>query len=452
MKTTESKPVHLTKKTVEALPLPEAGSALYWDDDLAGFGVRVTANGVRSYVAQSRVNGMTRRVTIERHGVLTAEQARKKARSELGAMSDGIDPSAAKKKSKALSVTLRECVEHYLRVRRTKDGFPLKPRTIADARYHLEHAFKRWADVPIATLNSYMVGKRHEELTATGPKQADQAFRNLRAWMNFAIITYTLPDGSPILTNNPVATLKRRWNGSGARTSRVPLDQLGAWWAELQRRRADPELTDAGKTGADIIAFLTLTGLRWSEAATLTRDAVNLKEGTLRLPDPKNRQPVLLPLSDAAVAILKARRAVADPENPEGPSYFFPGRGNHGCINDARPTLRAVREALAAKAKEEKREAEPVEVSPHDLRRTFIACGDALRIERWRLKMLTNHSIKSSPDVTLSNYTEKVTGAGEKDRREFGQEANTIAGFIEDQRKSAEAANVVALPRKGRRA
>lgn len=54
----------LTKSTVERLPIPDKESSLFWDDDLAGFGVRVWSSGKRSYIVQGRANGKSRRVVI----------------------------------------------------------------------------------------------------------------------------------------------------------------------------------------------------------------------------------------------------------------------------------------------------------------------------------------------------------------------------------------------------
>ena len=48
-------------------------------------------------------------------------------------------------------------------------------------------------------------------------------------------------------------------------------------------------------------------------------------------------------------------------------------------------------------------------LTPHDLRRTFIAIGIKNNLEMWKLKLLTNHVIQD--DVTITNYTEKTTCA-----------------------------------------
>jgi hypothetical protein len=70
--------IKLTKRMVEAIAVGEA-DVLVWDDTLRGFGVKVTPKGARVYVLQYSFGGRSRRVTIGRHGELTAEEARRKA-------------------------------------------------------------------------------------------------------------------------------------------------------------------------------------------------------------------------------------------------------------------------------------------------------------------------------------------------------------------------------------
>src|SRR5665647_3750770 len=103
--TTDELPFRVSKTTVEELPIPMKGEALHWDSDLAGFGVRVTAKNVRSYIAQGRANGKSRRVTIGQHGkplsdksTLTADKARKIAMGFIADFSKDIDPVIEKQR------------------------------------------------------------------------------------------------------------------------------------------------------------------------------------------------------------------------------------------------------------------------------------------------------------------------------------------------------------------
>ena len=114
--------IKLTKSKVEALPLPEGDKdqALYWDLETKGFGVRVMASGLRSYIVQRPVHGKTRRFTLGPHGVLTCDEARKRAMEKLLEMMDGINPQTVKKSIAAHAETLTDVMEDYLANKRTK--------------------------------------------------------------------------------------------------------------------------------------------------------------------------------------------------------------------------------------------------------------------------------------------------------------------------------------------
>ena len=73
----------LTKRTVDALPAKER-NYFAWDDDVKGFGVRVMPSGAKSFQVQYRKGGRTRRLAIDRHGTLTADEARRRARVWIG--------------------------------------------------------------------------------------------------------------------------------------------------------------------------------------------------------------------------------------------------------------------------------------------------------------------------------------------------------------------------------
>jgi hypothetical protein len=249
--------IKLTKTVVEALALPEKGPVFVWDSELRGFGVKLTATGGRTYFAESRVNGKTRRVTLGKHGVITPDRARKKAIQALGEMSDGVDPNAKKREEKALAVTLKQVVEAYISDR----GDKLRPATLKDFDKHLGKSFKDWSEKPFYQITRDKCAARHKELSKKSPAQADQAFRYLKAWLNYARAAYR-PDGKPLLLENPVAVLDKQernlWNKTKPREIRISDDKIGTAWNMLQEMRA----AQLSPTQADIICFLLLTGCR----------------------------------------------------------------------------------------------------------------------------------------------------------------------------------------------
>lgn len=98
----------ITKRNVDAAPKPEKTDAYFWDTDLRGFGLRVTKNGVRSYVLQYRLPGRpARRMTIGIHGSpWTPEKARSRAEEILMDVKRGDDPIVAAKKRARAAVDL----------------------------------------------------------------------------------------------------------------------------------------------------------------------------------------------------------------------------------------------------------------------------------------------------------------------------------------------------------
>lgn len=93
----------ITKRAVDDLEAGE-GDLFLWDDKLSGFGVKVTPAGAKVYLLQYRVGGRgnpTRRYTIGKHGPLTPDQARKRAKELAGMVEAGTDPRKAEDDARA---------------------------------------------------------------------------------------------------------------------------------------------------------------------------------------------------------------------------------------------------------------------------------------------------------------------------------------------------------------
>jgi integrase len=423
----------LTKTKIETLPIPEKGEKLYWDSELSGFGVRVTAKGVRSYIVQGRVNGKERRITIGQHGkpiseteILNADKARKLAMGQIASISKGVDPVIERKRAETIALTLRDVATDYCKNRQTTKGGALTDKTVRDIERHIKTNFGDWADKPIVNITSEMCRDRFTKISDRSPSQGNQAFRILRALINFSI-----DEENPRF--NPVTTLskKKLWKQNKSKSGFIPVGRknekgeveeeckVGYVWNMLQERRTSPCLLPIAQTGADIIIFLILTGCRWSEAAELTWSCVNLEAGSWHDPDPKNHNPVTFPLSAPARAMLETRPRI------EGNDYVFTGRGKTEFIKDARNTMDEVSKLAG------------LHLSPHDMRRTFNAIGIELDIEMWKLKLLTNHISKG--DVHIDNYTETI------DLRYLSKETEAVAAWIVEQGKIAAGKNVIQL-------
>jgi integrase len=163
--------------------------------------------------------------------------------------------------------------------------------------------------------------------------------------------------------------------------------------------------------------FLLLTGARRNEGASLEWKNVNLEEKWWHIPDPKNANPIWLPLSRQAIELLKSCGG-------EG-KFVFPSNSKTGHVMDTRDPLERVA-GIVGHA-----------ISAHDLRRTFVSVGvAACGIDLHKIELLTNHVPKG---VTARHYLQTQ-------RLGYLQpEVQKIADFIESQAAIAAGANVIPL-------
>jgi hypothetical protein len=84
----------LTKRIVGAAS-PIAVRYTIWDTQIAGFGLRVTSSGIKTFLIRYRAKGRSakRYVTLGRYGIVTVQEAREHERRILGAVVNGNDPA-----------------------------------------------------------------------------------------------------------------------------------------------------------------------------------------------------------------------------------------------------------------------------------------------------------------------------------------------------------------------
>ena len=80
----------LSNRTLAALRVER--DMVFWDRELTGFGVRIHPTGGKVYVAQARGPNGQKRVTVGRHPLIGAEQARQRAALIITRIKAGEDP------------------------------------------------------------------------------------------------------------------------------------------------------------------------------------------------------------------------------------------------------------------------------------------------------------------------------------------------------------------------
>lgn len=423
----------LTKTFIDKVEPPASGYQIHWDDKLSGYGLRVTASGVRSFVAQGRVNGKATITTIGRYGLFTEDAARKKAIKVLQDMRDGINPRAANKAEAAMKVSLQDTLEAYV-------GRPgkLKDSTAREYRRHVEVTFSKWCALPIASITRDMVQDRHAALVKGGldgkkgaPASANAAFVTLRILIRFAMDEYRQADGTPLIRDNPVDALKHHWAKLGTRTERyIDKRKIGEVWNKLHAMRGEVQGYEA-LASVDLTIFALLTGARRDEMATLLWSNVNIDDDDAsncwwRITDRKRGEDLQMPLSRQAVALLKSRPRLKREDGTESP-FVFPSWGRTGRIMDARAPMEVITTIVGKR------------LSLHDARRSFTNYAmRECRIGKFETDLATGHA-PSSDDITARAYLDLAN------LEWLLPEIQKVADWIEQQAAIAASKNVVQL-------
>ena len=338
----------LSKRTVDRFRV-EGRDAVFWDRDLPGFGVRVYPSGTKVYVVQSRGEGRSRRITVGRHGAISAGEARRLAARIIARIKTWEEPAAPAPEI----VTVAELAERYLE---EHVAVRCKPRTEvlyrATVRRYLVPVL---GATPVSAVTREQVAALHFRLRET-PYAANRAVHLLARILDLAAEEGLRPPGAP----NPCRSVERFRE---RRHERFLSEE------EFRRLGRVLEAAAGGAGGASpaavaAIRLLVLTGCRRSEILGLRWEHVDLGAGELRLPDSKTGAR-LVPLSPSAAEV------IADLPRTPGNPWVIPGRNPGAPLRN----LQYPWEILRARAG-------LPEVRIHDLRHSFasraLALGESL--------------------------------------------------------------------------
>lgn len=300
--------VKLRQDTARKLPYIGSGKdqCVYWDDTLIGFGLRVYSGGKRTYVCSYRVSRRKRLASLGRADAVTLEEARKKARRYLGQVADNADPQAQSDAERS-AITCKLLVESYIE----KHAKPKKKTWKRDVsslnRLFLPKHSARLA-VSISTQEIELI---HLTKGAKTKGEANTFVKVVRKMYNWARKSRLIPRTS----DNPASGITLF--PSIVRKRYVKPAEMPSLLASLE--------AEENEYGRHAIWLLLLSGLRVNELLRAKWSDIDWDNRTLQIGITKNGEPLLAPLSDAALDRLRLIPRIKD--NP----YIICGRkpGTH---------------------------------------------------------------------------------------------------------------------------
>lgn len=328
----------LTKRTVEGISATGIDHFI-WDQQMPGFGLRVSPKGQKSFLIQYRYQGRTQRMRLGRAGFITADEARKKARVLLGEAEAGKNPAlaaATKRQAPLLSEVVERFVKDHVEVR-------LKPGTQANYRAvlrayilpTLDH--KRITDITLTDLSALHSSLSHK------PCQANRS-----TLVMSKILNLSEQWGLRTMGSNPCKHIQLFKDKK--RNRFLDKTELKRLWDTLDEAEQDGT---AGLYAINAYKLLILTGCRLSEIQELKWSYI--RGNRVEFPDSKTGYK-RLPLNAAAMEILRQTPKL------DGNPYVICGEKPGAHIVNLQKSWRRLRE----KAKLE-------DLRIHDLRHTFAS-------------------------------------------------------------------------------
>lgn len=328
----------LTKRSVEGFEVRDT-SYFKWDTEIKGFGCRIMPSGTKTYQVQYRKGGRTRRASIGRHGNITADQARNRAKEIMGELSKGANPVeeiAQHRRSPNVSALCERFFEEHAMER-------CKPTTQGEYR----RAIDLFINPAIGSFNIVDVERKdiaelHHKFRHK-PYQANRTLGVLSKMFNLAEVWGLRPDGSNPCRHVPKYKEQKRERF----LSQNELQRLG--------QALSDSLADGTETIHVIAAFrlLLLTGCRLGEIQTLRWDYITVSG--MELPDTKTGAR-RIPLPQAARAVLSALPREA------GNPYVIAGSVEGKYATDLQKPWRRIRKRAGLE-----------DVRIHDLRHTYAS-------------------------------------------------------------------------------
>ncbi len=357
----------LTKRIIDGLPMPSK-TTIYYDQDLPGFGLRLTPAGARSWVVEYRPGGggrgsVSKRMTLGSTATLTPDQARGAARDILARVRLGEDPATERGKRRN-TPTFQDFAKRFIDEEAVAK---LKPGTVSLYRiYLLKHAAKELGGSKLTAIASSDIARLHRAIGKTRQVTANRVVDAIGSMYRFASSEGAVPKDY-----NPARGIEAfREQGRERYLTAAELERLGAALRLAETEGLPWEIDEAkvskhapknkrrtviGPHPVAAVRLLLFTGCRLREILKLRWEEIDFDRVMLFLPDSKTGKKSVI-LNAPALAVLDALPRVGD--------FVIAGNSR----DRPRADLKKPWEAIA-------RVSDLTGVRIHDLRHSFASLG-----------------------------------------------------------------------------
>ncbi len=364
-----------TNGRLQKLPVPDRGRQYHYDEKAAGLCLCVTSADSRTFYLYRKIDGRPERIRLGKFPETSIDAARKTAAELVGEIAAGRDP-ASERRARRTSPTLANLFTHWM-----ETHAKLHKKSWQEDERQYRAFLKPWAGRRLGKIKKTDVQALHAKVgKASGIYAANRLLALLRAMFNKA--------GDLGWTGaNPTAGVRKFKESSRDRF--LQPEELKQFFMAL----ADEE-----PIFRDFFVLALFTGARRSNVQAMRWEEINFQAAVWRIPDTKGGQPVIVPLVEPAVSILRSRLEASD-----GSPWVFPTHSKVGHLVEPKTAWKRICEKASLR-----------NLRVHDLRRTMgswqVATGATLPI----IGKMLGHTQESTTAIYARLQVDTVRESAEK--------------------------------------
>lgn len=298
----------LTDKAVRDAASPPSGNRIIYDEDVKGFGVRITSAGAKAFILNYRASGRERRLTIGSFPDWGVSAARDEAKKLKRLVDQGQDPMGERHERRA-APTVNDLADRFDEEHLSKR----RSATQIDYRSILRLYIRpELGAIKVSDIRHSDIEQLHNRLAKTVPYRANRTVSVLSKMLSLAVKW-------EMRTDNPARGIERAPEEKRERFLTI---------AEIARL-GDALAAHREKATANALVLLLLTGARRGEMLAARWTEFDLDAGVWLKPSAhtKTKKEHRVPLSGQALTLLTSMRAEAEREKQRGgkAEFVFPG-------------------------------------------------------------------------------------------------------------------------------